>query len=345
MKVADENGVVVELNLFCPFYPSKEDKTKSMKWPLSPFHPDNHVNDVGQTPHEKVYSLEADPRLLAAQERFVKRVVSELKDADNVCYEVCNEPYFGGVTLQWQHRIADFISAAQETHEKRKIISINVANHTAHISDPHPDVGLFNFHYTYPPVAVEQNWALNKAMGNNETGFRGTGDDVYRNEAWDWMLAGGASFNHLDYSFVVGHEDGSFEFPPTQPGGGGSVIRAQLGVLKRFMEAVEFAKMQPANDLVEGLPNDVSIRLLAGEGAWLGYLHHSKAGVWKKSAELKRGEWRDKFSIKAASGRYEVTWINPASGQVLAEEKRGDLALETPEYEVDVAVRVVRLRE
>ena len=54
---------------------------------------------------------------------------------------------------------------------------------------PHPAVSIFNFHYTTPPDAVTWNYALNKVIGENETGFRGTKDLVYRTEAWDFLLA------------------------------------------------------------------------------------------------------------------------------------------------------------
>ena len=64
------------------------------------------------------------------------------------------------------------------------------------------------------------NYDLNKVIGDNETGFRGTNDAAYRIEAWDFLLAGGGLFNNLDYSFVAGHEDGTFAYPATQPGGG-----------------------------------------------------------------------------------------------------------------------------
>src|SRR6266550_2333208 len=36
-------------------------------------------------------------------------IVAELNGLDNVYYEICNEPYFGGVTMEWQHHIADVI--------------------------------------------------------------------------------------------------------------------------------------------------------------------------------------------------------------------------------------------
>ena len=104
---ADKAGVIVEFTLYCPFYPDKDDKTKSPMWPLSPFHPANRVTPIGGTSHEKIHTLEADPRVLAAQERFVKRVVEELKDAGNLYYEICNEPYICAVPMAWQERMVE----------------------------------------------------------------------------------------------------------------------------------------------------------------------------------------------------------------------------------------------
>ena len=41
------------------------------------------------------------------------------------------------------------------------------------------------------PDAVAMNYGLNKVIGDNETGFRGTNDTPYRTEAWDFIIAGG----------------------------------------------------------------------------------------------------------------------------------------------------------
>ena len=41
-------------------------------------------------------------RVVERQEAFVRKVVTELNGFDNLYYEICNEPYFGGVTLEWQ---------------------------------------------------------------------------------------------------------------------------------------------------------------------------------------------------------------------------------------------------
>jgi hypothetical protein len=79
------------------------------------------------------------------------------------------------------------------------LISWNIANDKAKVALPHPAVSLFNFHYATPPATVALNWELNKPIGDNETGFGGTNDAPYRAEAWDFILAGGALFNNLDY--------------------------------------------------------------------------------------------------------------------------------------------------
>ena len=92
--------------------------------------------------------------------------------------------------------------------------------------DPHPSVSVLNFHYAFPPIAVGQNYHLNKVIGDNETGFDGNADSIYRREAWAFIIAGGALFNNLDYSFTSDHEDGTFLYPPTQPGGGSAAAGA-----------------------------------------------------------------------------------------------------------------------
>ena len=50
---------------------------------------------------------------------------------------------------------------------------------------------------------------------------------AYRIQAWDFLVAGGALYNNLDYSFATGHEDGTFQPPATTPGGAPSGIIGQ----------------------------------------------------------------------------------------------------------------------
>src|SRR5205085_3229926 len=138
---------------------------------------------------------------------------------------------------------------------RRHLISLNVANGSKKVENPHPAVSLFNFHYASPPDAVRVNFALDKPIGDNETGFKGTGDTHYRMEGWEFLLAGGGLYNNLDYSFAVGSEDGTFKPPEKSPGGGGRALRAQIKVLKDFLHGFEFVRMRPDGAVVkDGLP-------------------------------------------------------------------------------------------
>ena len=95
---AGKRGVVVEISLFCPFY---EDEL----WDISPLKAKNNINRVGEVSRTEVYTLKSRG-LLAVQEAMVRKIVTELKDFDNVYYEICNEPYGSdGVTLEWQDHI------------------------------------------------------------------------------------------------------------------------------------------------------------------------------------------------------------------------------------------------
>lgn len=286
LSLASQLGLVVELVLFCPFY-------EEAQWQLSPFNAMNNVNGLGNLPRTNVYTLDRHGGVLAVQEKLVRRLVGELRGFDNLYYEICNEPYFGGVTLEWQHHMAEVIVAEERrslsppdqavagtpaaTGGRARaraaqtplahLISQNIANQAAKVEEPHPAISIFNFHYATPPDAVAMNYALNKVIGDNETGFRGTNDAPYRMEAWDFLIAGGGLFSHLDYSFAVGYEDGTFVYPASQPGGGNPTFRRQMRVLRDFMHSFEFIRMKPDNAIIQGgVPANYTARALVEPG-------------------------------------------------------------------------------
>ena len=235
LSAASRREIVVELVLFCPFY---EDPL----WNLSPMNARNNTRGLGTMPRTEVYTLQ-HPAMLAVHEALVAKICAELKDFDNLYYEICNEPYFGGVTLPWQDRIAAAITAAEAQFPHKHLIARNVANGRQKIEQPNPAVSIFNFHYATPPDTVAMNYGLKRVIADDETGFRGSDDFVYRYEGWEFTLAGGAIYDNLDYSFSVGHEDGSQQ--PDAPGGGGSALRRQLAILKQFMDGFSFVRMKP----------------------------------------------------------------------------------------------------
>ncbi|MBI3920066.1 MAG: hypothetical protein HY318_01515 [Armatimonadetes bacterium] len=323
---AAKRGIVVELTLFCPFY-------EEGQWRLSPFNASNNLNGLGNVGRTEVYTLDKHGGLLAVQEGMVRKIVMELKDFDNLFYEICNEPYFGGVTMEWQRHVADVIAEAERHSRHKHLITQNVANGSANIENPHPAISIFNFHYASPPDAVGMNYALNKVIGDNETGFKGTKDDHYRMEGWEFILAGGGLYNNLDYSFTVGHEDGTFAHPATQPGGGSSALRRQLKVLRDFLYSFDFVRMKPGPSVIKsGIPEQGRAYVLAEPG--------------KQYAAYLSGGNQANPSLELPAGGYRVEWLNTLSGAV---EKRqnvnhqgGIATLVSPSYQHGIALRIVR---
>jgi hypothetical protein len=340
---ARKKGVIVEMNLFCPFY------DESM-WTLSPMNSINNINGIGGIGRTNVYTLDKNQGLLAVQDAMVEKIVTELRDFENLYYEICNEPYFGGVTLEWQGHIAEVIRRKETDLGVKHLVSRNVANEKAKVENPHPAVSIFNFHYATPPETVAMNYQLNKVIGDNETGFRGTNDAQYRMEAWDFLVAGGGLYNNLDYSFTAGHENGTFVYPASQPGGGSPALRHQLGFLKHLFEGFDFVRMKPELEAVGcDLPEGASIRTLARTGKE--YLVYIRTGLgdWQKHPERKVAfapqELRLKINMPA--GKYSEQWLDPARGALI---EKGTVSFEgetnwlpVPGFQDDIAL-VLRRR-
>jgi len=336
---AGKRGVVVEYTFFCPFYDEAQ-------WKLSPQNAANNVNGIGTIARTNVYNLDKHGGLLAVHEALVRKVVAELKDFDNLMYEICNEPYFGGVTLEWQHRIAEVIVDAEKDFLRKHLITQNIANDKAKIEKPHPAVSVFNFHYAQPPDTVGMNYHLNKVIGDNETGFRGTNDLPYRVEAWQFILAGGGLYNNLDYSFVAGHENGTFVYPDTQPGGGNPNFRQQMKTLREFIYSFDFLRMKPLNEVLDTstLGSNTSARVLAEPGkAYAIYLGPKNP---REAAKQKPQERDATIALELPAGTYRSEWINTLTGKIKKREthrhKGGKLELNSPTYREDISLKLMK---
>jgi hypothetical protein len=196
------------------------------------------------------------------------------------------------------------------------------------------------------------NYDLVRAIGNNETGFDGTADATYRIQGWDFLMAGGGLYNNLDYSFVVGHERGDYEYPPTTPGGGSKALRAQLGVLHDFFDAMPFLRMAPAHDLIRGgVPEGASARALRGaHGSYAVYVHYGRPGKGAKPQyRVDASEHRTVLELAVPAGTYEVEWTHPKTGAKVKSANAqpvGDvLKLDSPPYTEDIVVRIRRATE
>jgi len=333
---AGKRDIVVELDLFSNIY-------DTIQWKLSPLNFTNNINNLAPIrDHKEILSLK-HPEIIKIQEQMVEKILSELNDFDNLYYEICNEPYFGDLLAldTWEKHMTEFTHKTESKLGKKHLISNNIANGSEKIENLNNGVSIANFHYAKPPVAVELNYSLNLPVGDNETGFNGIEDVHYRTEAWDFMVAGGALFNNLDYSFATGHEDGSFKVAPGQPGGGGQALRSQLQNLKNVIDSLDFVKMKPSNELIKNkLKGMTTARVLANEGnQYLVYLNNA-IGI-----SPSEGSKTEVFNIliELSKGNYTGTWIDPISGlrsSFPLNHSGGEMELITPTFIEDMALLI-----
>lgn len=343
LSEAGKRNIVVELDLFSNFY-------DTLQWKLSPLYYKNNINNSDTVPDQKEVLSLRHPQLLKIQEEMVRKILTECNSFDNLYYEVCNEPYFGDLQAldAWEEHMTGIIAEAEKMLLNKHLISQNIQNGSLKVENPHPAVSIFNFHYAKPPVTVDMNYRLNKPIGDNETGFNGIEDVKYRTEAWDFLTAGGALFNNLDYSFTAENEEGNFEVVPGQPGGGGATLRNQLKILKNVFGELDYIHMNLSNLLLKNSPDgNATMRILAEEGEqYLLYLNNSKRAKGINSESNRDNGTTFEISIELPAGDYKGEWIDPESGMrtrlAVKYHKGGVYKLKTPLVGEDLALKLTR---
>lgn len=330
---AGKREIIVELDLFSNYY-------DTIQWKLSPLYIGNNVNGFGNIKDWKEVLSLRHPEILNMQERMVRKIISELKDFDNLYYEVCNEPYFGDTTAlrQWEAHMTGIVADAEKDFKYKHLISNNIANNFRRVPEARPNVSVYNFHYANPPVTVPLNYHLNMVLGDNETGFDGIEDLPYRREAWEFIMSGGALYNNLDYSFTADTEDGTFVFKKGQPGGGGKSLRSQLKILIDFLKDLDYINMKPLNDQVAKLSKK-------GKTTISGLYNKNQFAVY-----LSMNNESDRntiIEINAEAGTYRLNLIDTKTGKsqesVIHDHPGGWLKLTSMDFPEDLAVKMQKL--
>jgi hypothetical protein len=189
---------------------------------------------------------------------------------------------------------------------------------------------------------LDYKYGDNKPIELNETswypwGYRGDKIADSRVEGWEFIVGGGAGFNHLNGLFTP-------EDPAGKPPENDQLLSA-LGSLKRFMDSFEFVKMSPDKAfVVSGLEPRAYCRVLSEPGKQYAlYIHHSGPRD-RGSYEVMPGNYQEELVLRLPPGNYLAEWINPATGNLISSQEiqqTGDaLQLATPKYSIDVALRL-----
>ena len=346
---ASKRGIIVELSLFSSIYDY---------WDIQVWNPLNNINIKDNVTKKSVQTLN-NGSVFGYQEKVVRKIVRELNEYDNLIFEIQNEPWSDHIlwaaqkseyysrqdfaqegaewrnkveladqeSLDWQKRIAEIIADEEAGLRNKHLIAQNYCNFYFPVTDVDPNVSVMNFHYNYP-VVVEQNYAWNRVIGFDESGFAGNEDVTYRRQAWNFMIAGGGHFNNLDYSFAPGFEDGTAV--NKAPGGGSVNLRIQLKVLSDFLHSFDLLKMKPDRDFIIHAPGAFA-RALSETGRQ--YAVYISNGL---QCDLR---------VNLPKGGYSARWISTHNGTVLKTEKLihpgGEITLRSPEYKDDIALKIM----
>jgi len=351
LKESARLGIIVEIGLFSSQY-------GEMQWNLSPFKRENNVNSTDAIDYKRLNTLE-NGNILGFQEKYVRKLVREANAYPNVMFEIANEPWsdrpvltdvvnpylFTGrdqypnsidlpdeATMAWQARVVEWITSQEAGLPNKHMIAQDCCNFRYAIRGVLPGANVVNFHYAYPQ-AVSLNYGLGKALSYDETGFLGQGDDAYTRQAWNFMLAGGSVFDGLDYSFSVGHEDGS-DVEANGPGGGSPELRRRLKTLSEFLQGLPLVEMHPDFDLTKH----------AG-----GVVTHTLSSASGKHAVYLDGNGPTELVLNLPAGEYSVFWVDVISGEKKDEgtfrHSGGDKSVMSPAFKNGIALRISRRQE
>lgn len=317
-------------------------------WAASPLNIINNINGVGAIPFDRFTTLD-DPVLAERQEALIRKVACELNCFDNLYYEICNEPNYvegPGGTADWHDRLIRALSETENSLPNRHMIAVDYGQAKL-FPLLHPEVSVHNVHYAYGDKWVgalellEHFPGPRRALAFDETCDWIWGNTVTGNrlEAWEFILGGGAVYDHLNWSYTPGD-------PAGLQNSENRLFCRQLQILASLMADLDLPALQPNNTFIRGgLPSGVKARALAEEGRqYAVYLYHARRDA-EGRYDLVPGSFHAELHVDLPAGNYCIVWIDPAAVTTLAEEcvdhPGGPLIVASPVFAADLALKIM----
>jgi hypothetical protein len=346
---ASNRGIVVEI---C-FYNAQYSDT----WPMSPLYVENNVQGSGDCEFEDAQTLK-HPDLVKHEDNYVREITRQVNAFDNVVLEICDEPFLTGTPIgeagEW---IAHQLQVIRETEAglpNKHLIAQQVEGPEGGPCDfsSNPGISVITTQYVYDSSAqqmggmraLDVKYGINKPIEFNETDYypawyHGDKEAASRVEAWEFIVGGGAGFNHLNGVYTVRNPAG--KSPDNQR------ILTALQSLVKFMGSFDLEGMKQDTAFVaSGLPPGVYSRAISEPGRQYAAYHHHSTGGKGSAYTVTPGNYREELGLVLPAGSYALEWVDPATGEVIASEQfhheGGNRPVRAPEHHVDIALRVKR---
>lgn len=259
-------------------------------WPVHPFNQANNINGINGDPDgdgegREVHTLQV-PTVTRLQEAYVRQVVDNLNDLDNVLYEITNETAV--FSKDWQYHIVKYIKEYEANKPKQHPVGMTAFDSGREGSmdalfaspadwiSPQND-GASGDYQNDPPVADGR-----KVILSDTDHLWGVGGD----RKWAWKsFARGLNPIYMD---PLRKEDW-FSISETQM----ESTRRAMGQTRKMADRMNLARMTPRNDLAS------TTYCLANPGQeYLVYQPRENEG----------------FSIELIAGTYRFEWLDPTEG-------------------------------
>ncbi len=350
---AARRDIIVEICFFNSQY--------SHRWPRSPLYFGNNIQGVGNCDFKDAQTLK-HPDLVQRQSDYVRKITQEVNAFDNIILEICDEPSLYTSYQEagpWVGHLLQVVHDTEKTLPKKHLVAQMVQGPIDGPIDfsSSPLLSIIVGQYVWgAKVGGEQmggmkgldyKYGCNKPIEQNETPYYPfqyeDGDPIAasRVEAWEFVVGGGASFNHLNSRYTV-------ENPAGNTADNAKVL-GSLRNLKDFIYGFDFIKMRADKSfVVDGVPEGVYCRGIYQPGEQYAlYLHHSELNDRKEYYVVKPGNYQETLVLDLPAGSYKADWVDPVSGSTLYSatfvHQGGNQELSTPEYAVDIALGVHRV--
>ena len=343
---AGRREIVVEICFFNCMYPDM--------WSHSALNAANNIQGIGTMTHIECQTL-ADPHLILHQEAYVREITRRLNPFDNVIFEIIDEPTLRGTpdtqAARWINRMIDVVVDVEESLPRQHLITNQIMGSPGGPLDfsSDPRIGMATGQYIDRDlgqqvggmVLLDTVWWLDKPIELNETSYFPAwyeeGDKIaaVRAEAWEFVVGGGAAYNHL-----------SADYTCANPSAAGSLtigVMEMLSRLRAFMERFDLARMRPWDPATQATGH-VYWRGMADHGRHYAlYIHHSRL-IKRQRYHPIFGNYRHEIMLNVPPGTYRLTWVDPVSLQRIGEStiEHDDyvLTVSTPEHTMDIAMEL-----
>ena len=347
-KQAGARGIVVEVCFFNAMYPDT--------WASMPLYHENNLQGAGSCACMDFQTL-IDPLLVHYQDAYVRKLTRELNEFDNVILEICDEPGIHGTQpadyMPWLRHLAQTIQQAEADLPIQHLLAQQLCGVLGGAGDlsGDPEIQLIVSQYVDETAGaqfggmqlLDSEYGHEKPIELNETAYypiwyKGDRLGASRAEAWEFMVGGGAGFNHLNGLFST--------YNPAAAETENEAVLLIYARLKQFLYAFDFVQMRRDPDLLAGpLPAGTFARAISEPGRQYAlYVHHSILD--KEKYIVQPGSYQETLLLNLPSGSYRAEWVDPASLTVLGSQDfqhlAGTRALITPTYAVDLALRLTQ---